>query len=97
MTPEQVGTGKDRWRMDSSNYDSGTIVVLTGAGISAESGIETFRDKGGIWAQNNIENVATPEAFEQDPLRVHDFYNTRDGRLAHRISSPMRRIGRLPF
>lgn len=56
---------------------SGTIVVLTGAGISAESGIETFRDKGGIWQRNEIEDVATPEAFERDPVRVHDFYNAR--------------------
>lgn len=63
--------------MSPNVCDSGTIVVLTGAGISAESGIETFRDKGGIWQRNKIEDVATPEAFERDPVRVHDFYNAR--------------------
>ena len=47
--------------------DSGTIVVLTGAGISAESGIDTFRDKCGIWERNRIEDVATPEAFAKGP------------------------------
>jgi NAD-dependent deacetylase len=53
------------------------IVVLTGAGISAESGIATFRDKDGIWAKVNIEDVATPEAFALNPQRVLDFYNMR--------------------
>lgn len=53
------------------------IVVLTGAGISAESGIATFRDKDGIWAKYNIEDVATPEAFARTPEKVHDFYNMR--------------------
>ena len=53
------------------------IVVLTGSGISAESGIATFRDKDGIWAKYNIEDVATPEAFARDPAKVHAFYNMR--------------------
>jgi NAD-dependent deacetylase len=53
------------------------IVVLTGSGVSAESGIATFRDPGGIWARFNIEDVATPEAFARDPAKVHDFYNMR--------------------
>lgn len=53
------------------------IVVLTGAGISKESGLSTFRDADGIWAQVRIEDVATPEAFERDPNRVHAFYNSR--------------------
>ncbi len=53
------------------------IVVLTGSGISAESGIATFRDKDGIWAQYDIEDVATPEAFARQPHKVHDFYNLR--------------------
>jgi len=53
------------------------IVVLTGAGISKESGLDTFRDADGIWARVRIEDVATPEAFRRDPDRVHDFYNTR--------------------
>ncbi|MHA1151715.1 MAG: NAD-dependent deacylase [Alphaproteobacteria bacterium] len=53
------------------------IVILTGAGISRESGLHTFRDRDGIWSQVRLEDVATPEAFERDPVRVHDFYNTR--------------------
>ena len=53
------------------------IVILTGAGISAESGLGTFRDEGGLWAQHRIEDVATPEAFDRDPERVHRFYNAR--------------------
>lgn len=53
------------------------IVVLTGAGISKESGLDTFRDADGIWARVRIEDVATPEAFLRDPLRVHAFYNDR--------------------
>ena len=54
-----------------------SIIILTGAGISKESGLDTFRDKGGIWSQVRIEDVATPEAFARDPGRVHDFYNWR--------------------
>jgi NAD-dependent deacetylase len=53
------------------------IVILTGAGLSAESGLATFRDKGGIWAKHRIEDVATPEAFARDAARVQAFYNTR--------------------
>jgi len=53
------------------------IVVLTGAGISKESGLATFRDPDGIWATVNVEDVATPEAFARDPVRVHAFYNAR--------------------
>ena len=53
------------------------IVVFTGAGISAESGINTFRDNNGLWEQHKIENVATPEAFDKDPLLVLNFYNLR--------------------
>jgi NAD-dependent deacetylase len=54
-----------------------SIVVLTGAGISRESGLATFRDPDGIWAKVRIEDVATPEAFARDPVRVHAFYNAR--------------------
>ena len=53
------------------------IVVFTGAGISAESGINTFRDNGGLWEKYNIEDVATPEAFIKNPTLVLDFYNSR--------------------
>lgn len=58
------------------------IVILTGAGISQESGLETFRDPDGIWAKVRIEDVATPEAFARDPDRVHAFYNMRRKRAA---------------
>ncbi|MGN6357637.1 MAG: NAD-dependent deacylase [Novosphingobium sp.] len=54
-----------------------SIVILTGAGISAESGIDTFRDAGGLWEQHRVEDVATPEAFERDPELVLRFYDMR--------------------
>src|SRR5262245_57528037 len=57
------------------------IVILTGAGISAESGVATFRDKGGIWSKVDLHDVATPEGFARNPARVHEFYNAR--RRAH--------------
>lgn len=53
------------------------IVVFSGAGVSAESGLGTFRDSGGLWEQYNIEDVATPEAWIKDPALVTDFYNKR--------------------
>ena len=53
------------------------IVVLTGAGISAESGVPTFRDADGLWEGHAIEDVATPEAFERDPRTVQAFYDAR--------------------
>lgn len=53
------------------------IVILTGAGLSAESGLSTFRDRDGIWAKHRIEDVATPGAFASNPERVLEFYNTR--------------------
>lgn len=54
-----------------------TITILTGAGISAESGLGTFRSKDGIWAKYDIGKVATPAAFRANPRLVHDFYNLR--------------------
>ncbi len=53
------------------------IVILTGAGISAESGIQTFRANDGLWEEYRIEDVATPAAFERNPRLVQDFYNQR--------------------
>ncbi len=53
------------------------IVILTGAGLSAESGLSTFRDKDGIWARHDLNEVATPEGFARNPDLVHDFYNAR--------------------
>jgi NAD-dependent deacetylase len=58
-----------------------TIVVLTGAGISAESGIKTFRDSGGLWEEYRVEDVATYEAWERNPKLVIDFYNQRRKQL----------------
>ena len=57
------------------------IVILTGAGISRESGLHTFRDAEGIWARHRIEDVATPEAFARDPALVQGFYNARRAQL----------------
>jgi len=54
-----------------------SIIILTGAGISKESGLETFRDEGGLWSRVRIEDVATPEAYARDPARVLEFYNMR--------------------
>lgn len=53
------------------------IVILTGAGLSAESGLGTFRDVGGIWDRYDIAEVATPQGFARNPALVHDFYNAR--------------------
>ena len=63
------------------------IVVLTGAGISKESGLDTFRDADGIWSRVRIEDVATPDAFDANPARVLDFYNMRRrGLLAETVA-----------
>ena len=61
--------------------DIGNIVVLTGAGISAESGLATFRGADGLWCGHRIEEVATPEAYEANPALVQDFYNMRRRQL----------------
>ncbi len=53
------------------------IVVLSGAGLSAESGLGTFRDADGLWTKYDLSQVATPEGFAQNPALVHDFYNAR--------------------
>jgi NAD-dependent deacetylase len=58
-----------------------TIVILTGAGISAESGLPTFRDANGLWHGHRVEEVATPQAFAANPKLVHEFYNMRRAAL----------------
>src|SRR5690606_31691550 len=63
--PQQMSNNKPR------------LVVLSGAGISAESGLRTFRDSDGLWEGYNIEDVATPRAWRRDPQLVLDFYNMR--------------------
>ncbi|WP_419729073.1 NAD-dependent deacylase [Lichenicola sp.] len=57
-------------------------MILTGAGISRESGLHTFRDADGVWSQVRLEDVATPEAFARDPARVQAFYNARRAQLS---------------
>jgi len=77
------------------------IVVLTGAGISAESGVPTFRDANGLWEGHRVEDVATPEAFDREPAVVHRFYDARRAALraiepnpAHRALADLeRRLG----
>ena len=65
-----------------------SIVVLTGAGISQESGLDTFRDADGIWSKVSIEDVATPEAFKRNPQRVQEFYNSRRVQLVNSNVTP---------
>lgn len=62
------------------------LVVFTGAGMSAESGVDTFRTHGGIWQQVAVEDVATPEAWERDPDRVTAFYNRRRRQLVEEVA-----------
>lgn len=57
------------------------LVVLSGAGISAESGVKTFRDSNGLWENHRIEDVASPEGFQRNPQMVLDFYNARRKQL----------------
>lgn len=72
---------------------NGTIVILTGAGISRESGLDTFRCEGGIWAQVDLEDVATPEGFQRNPKMVQDFYNARRAQLV--VEKPQPNPGHL--
>lgn len=68
------------------------IVVLTGAGISAESGLSTFRDNGGLWEQHSVYDVATPEAFERNRELVLRFYNERRRQLLSVQPNPAHRL-----
>lgn len=67
------------------------IVIFSGAGISAESGIATFRDSGGLWEQYKIEEVATPEAFQKNPELVLDFYNQRRKNIKNAVPNEAHR------
>tara|TARA_Y100001970_G_scaffold237809_1_gene298527 strand:- start:926 stop:1651 length:726 start_codon:yes stop_codon:yes gene_type:complete len=58
-----------------------SIVILTGAGISAESGIKTFRDHDGLWENHRVEDIASPEGFQRNPTMVYNFYNERRSQL----------------
>jgi NAD-dependent deacetylase len=64
------------------------LVVLTGAGISAESGVPTFRDAGGLWEGHRVEDVATPQAFQRDPDTVQRFYDLRRHAVAQAEPNP---------
>ncbi len=64
------------------------IVVLTGAGVSAESGIDTFRSAGGLWEQHRVEDVATPEGFARDPDLVLRFYDMRRAAIQQKQPNP---------
>ncbi len=77
------------------------IFVLTGAGLSAESGLGTFRDEGGLWTQYDLEEVATPQGYGRDPVKVLDFYNARRANAAgaapnaaHHALARLERAGR---
>jgi NAD-dependent deacetylase len=63
------------------NREVRNIVILTGAGVSAESGLATFRAADGLWENHRVEDVATPEAYRRDPALVHRFYDARRARL----------------
>ncbi|NOU03404.1 MAG: NAD-dependent deacylase [Novosphingobium sp.] len=64
------------------------IVILTGAGVSAESGIDTFRSAGGLWENHRVEDVATPQAFVRDPDLVHRFYDMRRAAIQEKLPNP---------
>src|SRR5437588_1399987 len=82
----RVGPGED---FEPIQIDRGTrVFVLTGAGISAESGVATFRDAGGLWEQHRVEDVATPEGFARDPALVWRFYSERRRRAAEVHPNP---------
>ena len=68
--------------------DIRNIVILTGAGISAESGIETFRAEDGLWENHRIEDVATPDAFRRDPVLVQKFYDMRRAAVQTKEPNP---------
>ncbi|WP_300516376.1 NAD-dependent deacylase [Aliiroseovarius sp.] len=72
------------------------ILILTGAGVSAESGLGTFRDEDGLWTQYDLNDVCTPEGFARNPELVHDFYNARrDNCLNSAPNAAHEALGRL--
>lgn len=68
------------------------LVIFSGAGMSAESGISTFRDSGGLWEQYKIEEVATPEAWKRDPQKVQTFYNQRRKQILEAKPNPAHQL-----
>jgi NAD-dependent deacetylase len=73
----EIHAGDAKYRVSTNKFNMKHIVILTGAGISAESGLKTFRDSDGLWEGYNIEDVATPDAWRRNPALVQDFYNQR--------------------
>ncbi len=65
-----------------------SLIILTGAGVSADSGVATFRAADGLWEGHRIEDVATPEAFARDPALVHDFYDARRAAVSTVVPNP---------
>jgi NAD-dependent deacetylase len=82
----KIGPGSDFARLRVRPGER--VFVLTGAGISAESGVSTFRDKGGLWEQHRVEDVATPQAFARDPKFVWRFYSERRRKAAEVKPNP---------
>ena len=72
----------------NNDYRNANIVVLTGAGISAASGLKTFRSQNGLWEQYAIEDVATPDAYSRNPELVEAFYNERRAQLDYSNTEP---------
>ncbi len=68
------------------------LVILSGAGISAESGLQTFRDSGGLWEGYKVDEVATPEAFSRNPQLVLEFYNLRREHVVNAVPNEAHRI-----
>lgn len=68
------------------------LVIFSGAGVSAESGLRTFRDSGGLWEQFRIEDVATPEAWAKDPALVNEFYNLRRKQVMEALPNEAHKI-----
>ncbi|MBX3332551.1 MAG: NAD-dependent deacylase [Nitrospira sp.] len=83
-----MASGSDLSRLKEQVASATDIVVLTGAGISADSGVPTFRGKDGLWRNFRAEDLATPEAFERDPRLVWEWYNWRRELIAAKRPNP---------
>ena len=81
---------KDMARLREIIFNSERVTALTGAGISAESGVPTFRGEGGMWKTYQVTEVATPQAFASNPEMVWEFYNW-SGPNGLRVDRPIRR------